>query len=136
MSAEPLVFTLTGNLLAERTLEFDRWLPGTTQRARAESFQVGGKGINVTKMPTRLGCPSTALCFTDAPAVRAGADFLDAQPDGQVLAICGNLPGWIARIMSRCGWRSSDGSRAVRSSWTRMGHPWFGSWSVPSPRLK
>jgi 1-phosphofructokinase len=58
------IFTLTANLLAERTLEFDRWAPGETQRAVRESFQVGGKGINVSKMLTRLGVPNTALCFT------------------------------------------------------------------------
>ena len=63
--SEPLhVFTLTGNLLAERTLEFERWSPGKTQRAVRESFQVGGKGINVSKMLARLGVPNTALCFT------------------------------------------------------------------------
>ena len=58
------VFTLTGNLLAERTLAFAAWSPGRTQRATEESFQVGGKGINVSKMLTRLGLPNTALCFT------------------------------------------------------------------------
>ena len=63
MSA-PTLFTLTGNLLWERTLEFDAWTPGKTQRARAESFQVGGKGINVSKMLNRLGTANTALCFT------------------------------------------------------------------------
>jgi fructose-1-phosphate kinase PfkB-like protein len=58
------ILTLTGNLLAERTLAFDRWFPGKTQRAVRESFQVGGKGINVIKMLARLGVPGTALCFT------------------------------------------------------------------------
>ncbi len=62
--AKPQVFTLTGNLLAERTFEFESWSPGRTQRARHETFQVGGKGINVTKMLSRLQIPSTALCFT------------------------------------------------------------------------
>lgn len=141
------MFTLTGNLLAERTLDFPSWAPGRTQRAIAESFQVGGKGINVSKMLRRLHTPSTALCFTggatgteceawlrerqfdyrafpnsmatrsgivvrdtrhahaettflgpdvppDAAAVRACAAFLDAQPPGQVLAVCGSIPGW------------------------------------------
>src|SRR5262245_23017285 len=60
---EPHIFTLTGNLLAERTLEFDAWVPGRTHRATVESFQVGGKGINVSKMLTRLGAANTALCF-------------------------------------------------------------------------
>lgn len=147
MSPEPHVFTLTGNLLAERTLEFERWSPGRTQRAGRESFQVGGKGINVSRMLSRLGRPNTALCFTggdtgaecqgwlrarslefqafstrtptragtvvrdasgthgettflgpdaapDAAALRVCAEFLDAQPGGQVLALAGSFPGW------------------------------------------
>jgi 1-phosphofructokinase len=60
----PHVFTLTGNLLAERTLTFANWETGRTQRALTESFQVGGKGINVSKMLNRLRTPNTALCFT------------------------------------------------------------------------
>ncbi len=141
------MFTLTGNLLAERTLEFAAWTPGRTQRATRASFQVGGKGINVSRMLTRLRTPNTALCFVggapgaeceawlrqhglehrafatgqptragtvirdasgthrettflgpdappDAAAIRACADFLAAQPDGLVLAVCGSIPGW------------------------------------------
>jgi fructose-1-phosphate kinase PfkB-like protein len=64
MNAVPPIVTLTANLLAERTLEFDSWSPGKTQRAHRESFQVGGKGINVSKMLNRLGAPNIALCFT------------------------------------------------------------------------
>jgi fructose-1-phosphate kinase PfkB-like protein len=145
MTAAPHIFTLTGNLLAERTLTFSTWSTGRTQRATAESFQVGGKGINVAKMLARLGAHHTALCFTggpsgdecfaslhasgrafhnfpsatptrsgtvvrapgqpettflgpdappDALALFACAAFLDAQPDGQVLAVCGSFPGW------------------------------------------
>ena len=147
MNAVPHIFTLTGNLLAERTFEFERWAAGKTQRAAAASFQVGGKGINVSKMLRRLGTPNTALCFTgntsgaeceawlrerglafrafatttptrtgtvvrdrsgshaettflgpdaapDAAAIVTCAAFLDAQPAGQILAVCGSLPGW------------------------------------------
>src|SRR5215217_6191659 len=66
----PHIYTLTGNLLAERTLEFAVWSPGRTQRAKHESFQVGGKGTNVSKMLNRLGVANTALCFTGgAPGV-------------------------------------------------------------------
>jgi fructose-1-phosphate kinase PfkB-like protein len=141
----PHIHTLTGNLLWEQTLSFPSWSPGSTQRASAQSSQVGGKGINVSKMLNRLGDPNTALCFTggfsgaacrswlkahrfafrafptrgatrtgvvvrggagpettflgpDTPpgaaAVRACAAFLDAQPDGGCLALCGSLPGW------------------------------------------
>lgn len=57
------ILTLTTNLLAETTMEFPAWREGKTQRACAESFQVGGKGINVTRMLSRLNAPSTALCF-------------------------------------------------------------------------
>src|SRR5687768_5539353 len=142
------MFTLTANLLAERTLEFDRWAPGKTQRAVRESFQVGGKGINVSKMLTRLGVPNTALCFTggapgaeceewlrkrefnfhafatsvptrsgtvirdtnarepettflgpdaapDAEAIKRAAEFLNDQPAGRVLVLCGSVPRWI-----------------------------------------
>jgi fructose-1-phosphate kinase PfkB-like protein len=144
-STVPHIYTLTGNLLAERTLEIPSWQPGGTYRAQAESFQVGGKGINVSKMLNRLGVANTALCFSggpggldcetwlrergftfhafrtgpatrtglvvrspaqpettflgadvapDAPAVQTCAEYLDAQPPGQVLALCGSFPGW------------------------------------------
>lgn len=141
----PHVYTLTGNLLAEHTFEFDHWAPGKTHRARHASFQVGGKGINVSKMLMRLGIPNTALCFAggdpgsactrwlrergfdarvfasatptreglvvrsgtapettflgpdttpDAAAIQSCATFLDGQPGGNVLALCGSFPGW------------------------------------------
>lgn len=57
------VLTLTTNLLAETTLDYPAWQAGHTQRATGESFQVGGKGINVVRMLARLGAPATALCF-------------------------------------------------------------------------
>ncbi len=68
MSAAPHILTFTGNLLAERTQEFAAWAPARTQRAERESFQVGGKGINVSKMLNRLGAPNTALCFAGGAA--------------------------------------------------------------------
>ncbi len=57
------ILTLTTNLLAETTMEFAAWVEGKTQRATAETFQVGGKGINVTRMLSRLDASSLALCF-------------------------------------------------------------------------
>jgi fructose-1-phosphate kinase PfkB-like protein len=72
--AAPHIYTLTGNLLAERTQDFAAWTPGKTQRALSESFQVGGKGINVSKMLTRLGDANTALCF---PGGASGAECTD-----------------------------------------------------------
>ncbi len=64
MKATPHIFTLTGNLLAERTLQIATWTIGGTQRAVSETFQVGGKGINVSKMLNRLKAPNTALFFS------------------------------------------------------------------------
>lgn len=68
---KPPIFTLTGNLLWEKTLTFDRWSAGHAQRAADESFQVGGKGINVAKMLARLRAPTAALCF---PGGATGAE--------------------------------------------------------------
>ena len=70
---KPTIYTLTGNLLWERTLEYASWAPGQTQRAHAESFQVGGKGINVSRMLARIGSPTLALCFSGGSV---GADCL------------------------------------------------------------
>jgi len=58
-----MIITLTGNLLAERTFVFDDWAPGKTQRAACESFQVGGKGVNVSRKLARLGARTVALLF-------------------------------------------------------------------------
>ncbi len=143
----PRIHTLTGNLLWEKTFTFAAWEPGRTQRAQAEFFQVGGKGINVSKMLGRLGAPSPALFFPggatgadceswlrargipgqpfpqaaatraglavrapgrpettflgpdvplEAAPVRACAEYLDHCPTGDILAIAGSIPGWIA----------------------------------------
>ena len=161
------IFTLTGNLLAERTLMFEAWSAGRTQRATAESFQVGGKGMNVAKMLTRLAVPNIALCFTggttgaeceawlggrgvkyrafattqptragtvvrdrsgaqrettflgpdiapDGAALHVCAEFLDAQPAGGVLALCGSFPGWTSTDF--------DPLRAALARWTQRGH--------------
>lgn len=76
----PHIYTLTGNLLAERTLEYAEWRPGRTQRAVSESFQVGGKGINVSKMLQRLGHPTTALCFAGGASGTECIAWLKKQP--------------------------------------------------------
>lgn len=78
--AAPHIYTLTGNLLGERTLEYAAWSAGRTQRAAAESFQVGGKGINVAKMLQRLGHPATALCFAGGATGAECEAWLARQP--------------------------------------------------------
>ncbi len=155
----PRIHTLTGNLLWEKTFTFAAWAAGRTQRAQAESFLVGGKGINVARMLTRLRAPAAAVFFPggatgaeceawlrargvacrtfpvaaptraglvvrvpgtpettflgpDVPlepaAARACADYLDACPAGDVLALCGSIPGW-----------SADGLEPLRAALTR-----------------
>ncbi|MBL4574977.1 MAG: hypothetical protein JKY51_02620, partial [Opitutaceae bacterium] len=59
----PTILTFTANLLAETTYTFNSWEEGKTQRATEEFFQVGGKGINVSKMLKRLDSETRALCF-------------------------------------------------------------------------
>lgn len=65
------VHTLTGNLLWETTLAVSSLEAGRTHRAKSISFQVGGKGVNVSKMLIRLGAPTTALFF---PGGATGAE--------------------------------------------------------------
>jgi 1-phosphofructokinase len=71
--------TLTCNLLAETTYTFDQWREGATQRAHAETFQVGGKGINVTRMLTRLRVDSVAVHFPGGAAGARCVDWLRAK---------------------------------------------------------
>jgi fructose-1-phosphate kinase PfkB-like protein len=70
------ILTLTTNLLAETTLEYPEWEVGKTHRAIHQSFQVGGKGINVVKMLARLGAPATALCFPGGDSGRQCEQWL------------------------------------------------------------
>ena len=68
----PRILTLTANLLAETTYSYDAWSEGMTQRARSEFFQVGGKGINVTRMLIRLGVDGIRLLDEIEPGIPLG----------------------------------------------------------------
>ncbi|MBT3483574.1 MAG: hypothetical protein HN457_19350 [Opitutales bacterium] len=59
----PPIITLTANIVAETTYYVPECGPGKTSRAIEERFQVGGKGINVSKMLQRLKAETTTLCF-------------------------------------------------------------------------
>jgi fructose-1-phosphate kinase PfkB-like protein len=54
--------------------------------------------VRSSGQPTGAGPAETTFlgpdAAPDAAAVRACAEFLDAQPKGQVLALCGSFPGW------------------------------------------
>ena len=57
------VVTLTGNLLAEWTVEVVKLQTGKTHRAERINFQVGGKGINVSRILRHLGVETEAHGF-------------------------------------------------------------------------
>jgi fructose-1-phosphate kinase PfkB-like protein len=57
------VVTVTGNLLAEWTFEVVKLVPGATHRAERMSFQVGGKGVNVSRILKHLGLQTEAHGF-------------------------------------------------------------------------
>jgi fructose-1-phosphate kinase PfkB-like protein len=71
------VITLTGNLLAEWTFEIDCMRSGSTHRATEMSFQVGGKGINVSRILKRLGSDSMAVGFASGPMAQLCTEWLD-----------------------------------------------------------
>lgn len=71
--------TLTGNLLAEWTFEMDSATPGKTHRARETRFQVGGKGINVSRVLKRLGETSEAVAFAEGPLAGLCTGWLERQ---------------------------------------------------------
>lgn len=73
------ILTFTGNPLAETTSEYASWAAGRTQRATSSSFQMGGKGINVSKMLLRLGARTTALSFLGGHSGAQCAEWLGAQ---------------------------------------------------------
>jgi fructose-1-phosphate kinase PfkB-like protein len=61
------IMTLTGNLLAEWTFRIPDLKRGKTHRARESGFQVGGKGVNVTRILKHLGQPGEAVGFAEGP---------------------------------------------------------------------
>lgn len=77
--SSPHFLTFTGNPLAETTFEYADWTVGATQRAASAGFQVGGKGINVTKMLRRLGARTTALTFLGGASGERCRAWLGAQ---------------------------------------------------------
>lgn len=97
------VFTLTANLLAETTCVYPSWNEGATVRAREASFQVGGKGINVTRMLGRLGAQSEALCF---PGGYTGARCMAWMREHGIRArsfetASETRSGWVVRVAGR-----------------------------------
>lgn len=96
----PKLFTITGNLLAETTAYYDAVKSGKTHRALNESFQVGGKGINASRMTALLGSETVAVCFAGGATGERCRQWLSTQT---FAAKCFELngetrTGWVVRV--------------------------------------
>ena len=93
------ICTLTGNLLAEWTFTMPEWRSGATQRAREMSFQLGGKGINVSRVLSHLGEESFAVGFASGPLRELASAWLrDRDLAHRFFALAGGLrPGLVVR---------------------------------------
>lgn len=58
-----MIYTVTMNPCIDYAVSLDEFALGKTNRAAKESFCVGGKGINVSRVLSALGVQSTALGF-------------------------------------------------------------------------
>ncbi len=58
-----MIYTLTFNPALDYSLNVDSFKIGETNRSYNEDFQIGGKGINVSVILTRLDVPNVALGF-------------------------------------------------------------------------
>ncbi len=58
-----MIYTVTLNPSLDYVINLDELAEGKTNRSKSESFYVGGKGINVSKILFQLGVDSTALGF-------------------------------------------------------------------------
>ncbi|MDO5548341.1 MAG: 1-phosphofructokinase [Eubacteriales bacterium] len=58
-----MIYTVTFNPSLDYSIQVDQFQTGQLNRTTAESIQVGGKGINVSVVLTRMGVPNIALGF-------------------------------------------------------------------------
>ncbi|WP_100333842.1 1-phosphofructokinase [Bacillus alkalisoli] len=59
-----MIYTVTLNPSIDYVMKVDLFQEGTVNRAQEVMYYPGGKGINVSRVLTRLGVPNTALGFT------------------------------------------------------------------------
>ncbi|MBR4597075.1 MAG: hypothetical protein IKO42_01615, partial [Opitutales bacterium] len=70
------VFTLTCNLLAQHTLDFDAVNSGAVNRAKSTEFCAGGKGVNVAAALLKMGVDACATIFSGGKTGLRCEDFL------------------------------------------------------------
>src|SRR5690606_25029501 len=75
--------------------ESEAWLQKRKLAYRAFATQAASRTGTVIWSPARA---ETTFLGPDSPpdaaSVQACAEYLNSQPDGQVLALCGSFPGW------------------------------------------
>lgn len=71
-----MIYTLTINPALDHILTVNEVKDGATNRALTEQLRVGGKGINVSRMLSLLGVPTTALVLTAGGTGRLLAEKL------------------------------------------------------------
>jgi len=75
-----VIYTVTLNPAIDYVVHLsDALQPGAINRAAAEEYQMGGKGINVSTVLTRLGVPNVALGFVAGETGRWLEEGLAAQ---------------------------------------------------------
>ncbi len=113
----PKIFTITGNLLAEFASEFDMPLLGGTVRAKSPTrFQVGGKGVNVSRAIAGLGFTSTLVIF---PAGKIGDLCAEAIREENIGPIISSpTPG-----LTRTGLVAIDSSSGIETTFLNSDVP-------------
>jgi 1-phosphofructokinase len=74
-----MIVTVTPNPAVDRILVIPGFRTGSTNRAVVERTDIGGKGINVARHLTRLGCEVIATGFLGARDLRGVVETLAAQ---------------------------------------------------------
>ena len=58
-----MIITVTMNPSVDCSVTVERFIPGDINRALGFQTEAGGKGVNVSKLLTNLGCENTAVGF-------------------------------------------------------------------------
>lgn len=79
-----MIYTVTFNPSLDYSIQVNQFQVGQLNRMNQESIQVGGKGINVSIVLTRMGIPNVALGFTagfTGEYIEKGMDELGCHTD-------------------------------------------------------
>ena len=71
-----MIYTVTFNPAIDYLMQIDSLNEGVTNRSLGETFQFGGKGINVSFVLSELGVENTAIGFIAGFTGKALEEFL------------------------------------------------------------